>query len=190
MNERQRSRLLVLGFVLVVVTTWALLTPYATARRERPQAPARGQVLNAVVLGQIVQQRDETWYWQELMGRPKTPHAATAAKSRSLDYRLWVMDLWRRRAVRARKQAQQPPHRAEWLCIHRFEGRWDDPNPPYFGGLQMDLRFQGTYGLELLRRKGTADKWTPLEQMWVAERAHRFRGFHPWPNTARYCGLL
>jgi len=27
--------------------------------------------------------------------------------------------------------------------------------------------------------------------MWVAERAHRAgRGFTPWPNTARSCGLL
>ncbi len=44
---------------------------------------------------------------------------------------------------------------------------------------------------ELLRRKGTADRWTPVEQMWVAERAHRSgRGFYPWPNTARYCGLI
>ena len=35
----------------------------------------------------------------------------------------------------------------------------------------MDREFQATYGPELLRRKGTADHWTPLEQMWVAERA-------------------
>ena len=48
-----------------------------------------------------------------------------------------------------------------------------------------------TYGGDLLRRKGTADKWTPVEQMWVAERAYRAgRGFYPWPNTARYCGLI
>jgi hypothetical protein len=55
----------------------------------------------------------------------------------------------------------------------------------------MNLDFQRTYGPELLRRKGTANKWSAVEQMWVAERAHRSgRGFHPWPNTARYCGLI
>ena len=55
----------------------------------------------------------------------------------------------------------------------------------------MDLSFQRRYGAYLLRRKGTADKWSPIEQMWVAERAHRSgRGFYPWPRTARYCGLL
>ena len=63
--------------------------------------------------------------------------------------------------------------------------------PPYYGGLQMDISFQRMYGRDLLRRKGTAENWTPVEQMWVAERALRAgRGFYPWPNTARYCGLL
>ena len=76
-------------------------------------------------------------------------------------------------------------------CIQRYEGPWNDPNPPYFGGLQMDYSFMATYGPHLLGTKGTADKWTPLEQMWVAERAHRSgRGYYPWPNTARYCGLI
>lgn len=54
----------------------------------------------------------------------------------------------------------------------------------------MDVGFQQTYGMDLYRAKGTADNWTPLEQMWVAERAHRTRGFYPWPNTARNCGLI
>jgi hypothetical protein len=54
----------------------------------------------------------------------------------------------------------------------------------------MDVEFQRTYGTQLFRAKGTADHWTPLEQMWVAERAYQTRGFWPWPNTARYCGLL
>jgi len=77
------------------------------------------------------------------------------------------------------------------FLIHRYEGAWNDPNPPYYGGLQMDLGFQRTYGGGLLSRKGTANHWTPLEQMWAAERAHRSgRGFYPWPNTARYCGLI
>jgi hypothetical protein len=83
-----------------------------------------------------------------------------------------------------------PPHKAQWLCIHRYEGSWRDSGSPYWGGLQMDWSFMSTYGRELLRRKGTADHWTPHEQMWVAERAWRTRGFWPWPNTARYCGLL
>jgi hypothetical protein len=84
-----------------------------------------------------------------------------------------------------------PPHKRQWLCIHRFEGSWRDSGWPQWGGLQMDMPFQRTYGLYLLRTKGTADHWAPLEQMWTAEKAFRSgRGFYPWPNTARMCGLI
>jgi hypothetical protein len=98
--------------------------------------------------------------------------------------------VWKRRAAVVWTRARRPPHRRQWLCIHRYEGAWNDPDAPYYGGLQMDLGFQQAYGSFLLRTKGTADNWTPLEQMWVAERAHATRGFSPWPNTARLCGLI
>jgi len=144
-----------------------------------------------VVLRLIEVKRDETWRWQTLMGRPRSPHAGSARRSPSFAYRLWVLRLWSARAARAHRQALRPPHLLAWLCIQRYEGAWDDPKPPYYGGLQMDVHFQRTYGRDLLGRKGTADKWTPLEQMWVAERAHRAgRGFYPWPHTARLCGLI
>jgi hypothetical protein len=55
----------------------------------------------------------------------------------------------------------------------------------------MDISFQRHYGARSAAAKGTANHWTPLEQMWVAEHAHRSgRGFYPWPNTARACGLI
>jgi len=54
----------------------------------------------------------------------------------------------------------------------------------------MDYGFQAAYGGWLLRTKGTADHWTPLEQIWTAEKAVQSRGFYPWPNTARSCGLI
>jgi hypothetical protein len=76
------------------------------------------------------------------------------------------------------------------MCIHRYEGGWRLIDGPYYGGLQMNIEFQHTYGPELLVRKGTANRWTPLEQIWVAERAYRELGYRPWPNTARMCGLL
>lgn len=71
-------------------------------------------------------------------------------------------------------------------------GNWSiNTGNGYYGGLQMDISFQRAYGRELLRRKGTANNWTAAEQMWVAERAYRSgRGFYPWPNTARSCGLI
>jgi hypothetical protein len=130
--------------------------------------------------------RRQTWYWQRVMGLRPTRGLASALVDPQQRF-----DAWRRLAARTRRRAQNPPHRRQWLCIHRFEGAWRDPDPPYYGGLQMDVQFQRTYGAAIFRRKGTADHWTPLEQMWAAERAHRSgRGFYPWPNTARYCGLL
>ena len=53
----------------------------------------------------------------------------------------------------------------------------------------MNLSFQATYGGWLLRHKGTANHWSRLEQIWVAVRASRVRGFSPWPNTAYFCGV-
>jgi hypothetical protein len=135
---------------------------------------------------EIDRYRHETWHWQRTMGRKPTttlqdPPANVQAK----------IAVWQRVALKTRTRALNPPHKREWLCIHHFEGAWNDPGPPYYGGLQMDLSFQRAYGGGLLARKGTANHWTPLEQMWAAERAHRRgRGFYPWPNTARYCGLL
>ena len=145
-----------------------------------PELPQR------LIQRQIDRYRHETWRWQRTMGDRLTrslnnPPADVLAK----------IALWKQVATHTRRRAQNPPHRREWLCIHRLEGSWTDPNPPYYGGLQMDLSFQRRYGRHLLDRKGTADHWTPLEQMWVAEQAHRAgRGFYPWPNTARYCGLI
>jgi hypothetical protein len=159
------------------------------------QASAGGKAIRVVpddgLARQIRQYRRQTWRWQNVMGVRRTRANRAAVRHPSRTYKRWVRDLWKRRAIRAHRRAHNPPHKAGWLCIHNHEGAWNDPNAPYYGGLQMDISFQRTYGGRLLRTKGTADRWTPLEQMWVAEKAHRSgRGYYPWPNTARYCGLI
>jgi hypothetical protein len=130
--------------------------------------------------------------WKALMGKPRPRVAApTMAFESLLERRRWWARKWRNKALAARQRGHRPPHLRAWICIHGYEGSWRDPNAPYYGGLQMDLTFQRQYGRRLLRHKGTADHWTRLEQMWVAERAHRSgRGFYPWPLTARRCGLI
>jgi len=133
--------------------------------------------------------RAETWYWQRVMGvhpspvRVRTPAAVSVERVRRL------AALWRRRLRKASRDAHHPPGLSAWLCIHHYEGSWTDSGAPYYGGLQMSYSFQQTYGGWLLRSKGTANHWSPLEQIWTAVRAHRARGFAPWPNTARFCGL-
>ena len=119
----------------------------------------------------IISQRNSTWRWQDVMQVERTPYSGTHEESMSRAYRVGAQRLGTAREQRV-ESATRPPHYDEWMCIHRYEGSWVDPNAPYYGGLQMDLSFQRAYGGELLARKGTADNWSPLEQMWVAERAH------------------
>jgi Transglycosylase-like domain len=157
---------------------------------------ASASSMRVAQMEQIDQFRIQTWRWQSLMHRPKTPTSYRERRSDDEKSLERLRDLWRARARTAEYQAEHPPHRGAWLCIHRYERNptqgWSTrTGNGYYGGLQMDINFQRAYGPELLRRKGTADRWTAVEQMWVAERAHRSgRGFYPWPNTARYCGLI
>lgn len=148
------------------------------------------------ILGQIVRYQRTTWRWQRVMGARLTQSTGSARRIQNAGYRRWVRDVWRKRALRARRLAQHPPHRAAWLCLHLHErhprqGWKTRTGNGFYGGLQMDRRFMALYGWRLLKTKGTADKWTPLEQMWVSETALRAgRGFYPWPNSARACGLI
>jgi hypothetical protein len=132
----------------------------------------------------ILRYRDETWRWQALMGSFRT-HGSIRPNTRA------ALRFWVRAAGRAYAKASHPPHRSAWLCIHRYEGSWRDSGDPYWGGLQMDRGFMSGYAPRYLLRRGFANRWSPLEQMWVAERAFRSgRGFYAWPNTARFCGLI
>lgn len=131
-----------------------------------------------------------TWHRQSVMGMPLTRTNRSYRRTNSIDYLGWVRGYWKRVNWTTIQQYQHPPHESALLCIHRYEGSWQDTGYPFWGGLQMDMNFQAAYGASLLAAKGTADNWTPLEQMWTAEKAIRTRGFYPWPNTARVCGLL
>ena len=177
----------------LLVLVGALLLAAAALVGPRPADASSSRV---AVLNQIADYRGDTWHWQRLMGTRRSPTTYGERKATSSAYRIWLRDLWRRRALAAERRATNPPHRSAWQCIHRYErhphqGWATRTGNGYYGGLQMDLAFQRAYGGRLLRAKGTADRWSALEQMWVAERAYRSgRGFYPWPNTARYCGLI
>jgi len=150
------------------------------------------EVSPAPLLDEIRESQATTWRYDRIMGRKLTRFDRSVYRSPSRSYRRWVLGLWQKRAAKARRRAMHPPHKAAWLCIQGHEGPWRaNTGNGYYGGLQMDLSFQRSYGRYLLRMKGYAHRWTPIEQMWVAERAYRSgRGFYPWPNTARSCGLL
>jgi hypothetical protein len=132
----------------------------------------------------------ETWRWQRLMGARLTPAGGRSLTELSPTAVQRAASEWRLRLAEVHENALHPPHLNQFLCIHRYEGSWTDPGAPYYGGLQMDVSFQQSYGGWLYATKGTADHWSPIEQIWVAENALKSRGFWPWPNTARSCGLL
>jgi hypothetical protein len=128
-------------------------------------------------------------------GRVTRSFAAARARSDRATLRLWQ----NREAVAALLVARHGVRHARiagwlndaFLCIHRFEGGWSsNTGNGYYGGLQMDRRFMVTYGGEFVGRWGTADNWPVWAQLEAAARAYPVRGFTPWPNTARACGLL
>jgi hypothetical protein len=102
---------------------------------------------------------------------------------------------WRKAARRARRLrlalwASPDPVRLGLICIHGGEGSWDDVGDPYWGGLQMDRRFQLTYGRPLVEHFGWAHRWPAAAQLAVGEVAfYAGRGFGPWPKTRKACGL-
>ena len=174
-----------LGVALAAATTLrAESTPEPTTTTETETTLT--QFDQREIQRQIDRYRHEAWRWQRTMGKQVTRDL----RNPPVDVQAKIA-VWKQVAYHLRQRALNPPHKRQWLCIHHFEGSWSDSGDPYWGGLQMDRGFMRTYAPRFLLRKGWANRWTPLEQMWVAERAHRSgRGYGPWPNTARSCGLL
>jgi hypothetical protein len=172
------------------LTTGSSTTGSTVATTVSTPKPSRWELRTAARWRRHIRRfRADTRHWQTVMlGRPPANVSRTLA-SRSLARLQRIARRWQHRAHGARWRATHPPGLHNWLCIHHYEGSWVDSGGPYWGGLQMDLSFQQTYGGWLLRHKGTADHWSPLEQIWVAVRASHSRGFSPWPSTARDCGL-
>ena len=128
-------------------------------------------------------------------GRVTRGFSSARARTDRATLRLWQ----EREAVAAllvARNGRRHARMAGWLndaflCIHRLEGDWtSNTGNGYYGGLQMDRRFMVTYGGEFVGRWGTADNWPVWAQLEAAARAYPARGFSPWPNTARACGLI
>jgi hypothetical protein len=176
--------------VVAVVVAASALADSSPPQQRQPLAAkttaavAKRKAVRRVNPVRVRRLRRAVWRWQAVMGLRRATLRAALHTPRALGY-------WTRQARHVRRLAVHPPHRSGWLCIHRYEGSWRDSGDPYWGGLQMDRGFMETYAPRVLLRRGWADRWTPLEQMWVAERAHRSgRGYWPWPSTARSCGLI
>jgi hypothetical protein len=177
---------------LVVVFMWLLGRAYDAEIATGQPPSSHAKIGDGTLIRAIRTERVNTWRCQQQLNRRRSPVSYAAERSRSLAFRKWAWRLWSNRADHHCGIAGAVGTMSHWLCIHRYEGAWNaNTGNGFYGGLQMDYGFQRTYGAGLLRAKGTANNWTPLEQIIVAERARRSgRGYHPWPNAARLCGLL
>ena len=65
--------------------------------------------------------RHQVWRWQRVMGSHhvlrRLPNPPTELPSK--------IAAWKRIATTVREHALNPPHKRQWLCIHRFEGAWN-----------------------------------------------------------------
>jgi hypothetical protein len=164
---------------------WNLGTPKA-GKKTLQAWQNRSRQLRLAARQRIQQDRRAVEHMLLVMGQ--RPVVRTLASSGNIVEQLRYMNQLKNHTY---KRYINPQYKSQLTCIHGGEGSWTDPNPPFWGGLQMNYGFMATYGPWLLRHKGTADHWTPLEQMWVAVKAiSSGRGFWPWPNTARACGLI
>jgi hypothetical protein len=175
---------------LTAAATTAMGADGATMKTHQAGRQSIGSAALAYYGGEISRFQRETWRWQRLMNVPLAPRVTRSLAQLTPPAIQQTAHEWQLRSARAYERALHPPHLRQFLCIHRYEGSWTDTAPPYYGGLQMDSGFQQQYGGWLYAQKGTADHWSPIEQIWTAEKALKSRGFWPWPNTARYCGLL
>lgn len=149
-----------------------------------------------------------TFGWLVATDRPDRALAVPTGRPTELVQGRGV-EWWSRRAVQARRDAnarkqtilrlrraqrKDAAHFFSWLagagCVQSKEGRWSDPDPPYWGGMQASRWFQQTYGLTYYRRWGTADNWPWWAQLHMAYNGWVASGWYPWPATSRACGLL
>lgn len=219
---KNRVHLLVAMLCIVVVSSGALHSPvFGYAEGKLVNVSKSLQYQAKVLKSQIGKSKSTINFWRNrgrwaLHGRYEncwqvqgSQRQKVCRKSReSMRYHL-------RRLKTARNKLEKLTmvvgNRDHWECIYSHErgadGWQTNTGNGYYGGLQMDRSFQRAHGLDLYLAKGTADNWTSLEQMMVAERARRGirtslddgrvyqwqdrpRGYNPWPNTARTCGLL
>lgn len=147
-----------------------------------------GHEHHGIVVQKIHRAFDRLNWYRQAIGRNPYPYQGRAERpSSTYTGRLAILRQWRQSVRHVLDLWAQKT--AGLRCIHQYEGAWNDPNPTYFGGLQMDRAFQWTYGRTAVIRWGTADHWPIRWQLRAGLRAVRSRGYSPWPSTRHRCGL-
>jgi Transglycosylase-like domain len=191
--------LAVAALVSTAATSSAPALPQTSTQSEATGKPESGVVPRCRHARKAVPfYRQITWTVQARW-RTDLADRTPIVRGRSCHWARYAADEWVARAQSALRShtrylaSVRSERRAlyeKWRCIHEHEGAWDaNTGNGYYGGLQMDMSFQRAYGPEFMDRWGTADRWPVWAQITAAERAYVTRGFGPWPNTSRMCGL-
>jgi uncharacterized ferritin-like protein (DUF455 family) len=170
---RRRTALVALAATGLAATPPTVADAHSQAHHDKE--------LRRPILHMIHWWRDETHRYQRYMMRPRTPYSGAAERTDSREYRIWLRNLWHRRAKKARKTWQ--PYRMKWLPVAECESdrRWY-LDGRYDGGLQfapstwLDHR-GGRYARYAYRA-------TPSEQMAIGERVLHAQGWSAWPNCS------
>lgn len=163
------------------------------------QARAQGQGSD---LRAIHHARDMTWHYQRLLGHPLRPYGATAEKSPSHAYRMWVLHLWHRHWMLAKRRYNHvrqswygvpPDHVRIFLCIHPRESVdwYADTGNGFYGGLQFSAQtWTSVVDSAPVPLPAMANEATPQQQVYAANYLIYAMGAiysTQWPNTSPGC---
>jgi hypothetical protein len=170
--------------VLTTITVAALIVGPTTAQAvERVKCSSKAKVSTQLWCGKENVRRGTT----TLRFLNHNKKAGTKKSRHSLKRSGKYLVRYGNNHIRQATTRNRPPHYYGWLCIHSREGAWNDPNAPYYGGLQMSYNWMNAVP------GGDAGKLPAMQQMWIAERVSAQHGFSyswmkgQWPNTYPPC---
>lgn len=117
---------------------------------------------------------------------------ATAVQRKTLYWIAYPAQYSLMRRETAAGKYYKSPHAALWYLVNDNECKDNWPcntGNGYYGGLQMDRKFQRTYNPAAYALWGTANNWPIAAQMLAADRAYASRGLKPWPHSYAAYGL-
>jgi Transglycosylase-like domain len=181
---------------LIAATAAFLVLPNAI--QAHPLGKHESEV-RAPLVHMIRYYRGETNEMLRAMGERRYPVAYLEANE-SKEFRQWLLSHWKARYREVRNEYSEWRSTygglpgwwvGEAMLVHSCEGAWNaNTGNGYYGGLQMDISFQTTYGPEFYRAYGTANNWPVFAQLRAAYRGWQARGWSPWPACAARFGLL
>lgn len=188
--------------VFAVIGLFAWLTGRALDQEFATGSPARVEIGTAILaedgltreygdgLIRVNRAGPEKWRWRYVLERRRAD-----ALQRRLTKRVKEV---RSLQTAARSTLRYPTGHwldGAFLCIHRHErgaaGWQTDTGNGYRGGLQMDWSFSNAYADDWVYRTFGRNpaNWPASVQITAAIHAWTSRGFGPWPNTRKPCGL-